>query len=90
MDEVSFGETSSVIDETDISMKVCIGGADKGPDEDMLTPDSLVAETSGSSKPVQLDLPSAEIPVHKITNTLGLQQSKRSPSFARDPTTSCS
>lgn len=43
MDEVSFVETSSVLDETDISMNVSIGGADGGPDEDTLTPDSPVA-----------------------------------------------
>ena len=30
MDEVSFVETSSVLDETDISMNVSIGGADGG------------------------------------------------------------
>ena len=46
MDEVSFVETSSVLDETDISMNVSIGGADGGPDEDTLTPDSTVAESS--------------------------------------------
>ena len=42
MDEVSFFETASVLDETDISMNVSIGGADGGKDEDMLTPDSPV------------------------------------------------
>ena len=46
MDEVSFVETSSVLDETNISMNVSIGGADGGPDEDTLTPDSPVAESS--------------------------------------------
>ena len=51
MDEVSFVETSSVVDKTDIFMNVSIGGADGGPDEDMLTSGSPVAETSGSSKP---------------------------------------
>ena len=30
MDEVSFVEKSSVLDETDISMNVSIGGADRG------------------------------------------------------------
>ena len=46
MDEVSFIETSSVLDETDISMNISIGGADGGPDEDTLAPDSPVAESS--------------------------------------------
>ena len=48
MDEVSFVETSSVLDKTDIFMNVSISGADGGPDEDMLTLGSHVAETSGS------------------------------------------
>ena len=48
MYEVSFLETSSVLDETGIFMNVSIGGAD-----DMLTPDSFVEETSGTSKPVK-------------------------------------
>ena len=64
MDEVSFVETSSVLDETKISMNVSIGVADGGPDEDMLTPDSPDTETLGSSKPVQPDLPPAETSGH--------------------------
>ena len=32
MEEVSFVETSSILDETDISINVSIGGADGGPD----------------------------------------------------------
>ena len=36
MDEVSFVETSSVLDETDISMNFYIGGADGGGDADGL------------------------------------------------------
>ena len=32
MDEVSFVKTSSVLDRTDISINVSIGGADRGPD----------------------------------------------------------
>ena len=46
MVEVSFVETSSVLDETDISMNVSIGGTDGGPDEDKLTQDSPVAEST--------------------------------------------
>ena len=61
-----------------------------GPDEDMLTPDSPVEETSGSSKSVKPDLTPAFISVHEITNKWGLVQSKRSPSFERDPMTFCS
>ena len=49
MDEVSFVETSSVLDKTDIFMIVSIGGADGGADEDMLTPGCPVAEISGCS-----------------------------------------
>ena len=56
MYEVSFLETSSVLDETGIFMNVSIGGADGGPDEEMMTPDSPVEETSGSSKLVKPDL----------------------------------
>ena len=56
MYEVSFFETSSVLDETGIFMNVSIGRADIGPDEDMLTPNSPVEETSGSSKLVKPDL----------------------------------
>ena len=36
MDEVSFVETSSVLDETDISMNVYIGGADGGGEVQMV------------------------------------------------------
>ena len=44
MDEISFMETSSVVDETDISMNVSIGGNEGGPDENIYQPDSPVAE----------------------------------------------
>ena len=54
--EVSFFETSSVLDETGIFMNVSICRPDMGPDEDMLTPNSPVEETSGSSKLVKPDL----------------------------------
>ena len=85
MYEVSFFETSSVLDETGSFMNVSIGGADG-----MLTPDSPVEETSGSSKPVKPDLTPAVYLYHEITNKWGLVQSKRSPSFARDPMIFCS
>ena len=39
LDEVRFVETSSVVDDTDISINVSIGRADVGADEDMFTPD---------------------------------------------------
>ena len=64
MDEVSFVETFSVLDKTDIFMNVSIGGADGGGEEQMRTSDTRLSccRDIGLFKTVQPDFPPAETP----------------------------
>ena len=55
MDEVSFIETWSGIDETDLSMNVSIDGNEGETDESSVPQDSSVAGASGSSNQLKSD-----------------------------------